>query len=66
MNKDSFNRIVRMKELKLLLGVSNATIYRYIKLNKFPKPIQLSTNIVGWRLSVVEAWINEREQTTTK
>jgi prophage regulatory protein len=66
MNKDSFNRIVRMKELKLLLGVSNATIYRHIKLNKFPKPIQLSTNIVGWRLSVVEAWINEREQTTTK
>jgi len=55
-----------MKELKLLLGVSNATIYRHIKLNKFPKPIQLSTNIVGWRLSVVEAWINEREQTTTK
>ena len=66
MNKDSFNRIVRMKELKLLLGVSNATIYRHIKLNKFPKPIQLSTNIVGWRLSVVESWINEREQTTTK
>ena len=66
MNKHSFNRIVRMKELKLLLGVSNATIYRHIKLNKFPKPIQLSTNIVGWRLSVVEAWINEREQTTTK
>jgi len=66
MNKDSFNRIVRMKELKLLLGVSNATIYRHIKLNKFPKPIQLSTNIVGWRLSVVEAWINEKEQTTTK
>jgi len=66
MNKDSFNRIVRMKELKLLLGVSSATIYRHIKLNKFPKPIQLSTNIVGWRLSVVEAWINEKEQTTTK
>jgi len=66
MNKDSFNRIVRMKELKLLLGLSNATIYRHIKLNKFPKPIQLSTNIVGWRLSVVEAWINEKEQTTTK
>ena len=66
MNKHSFNRIVRMKELKLLLGVSNATIYRHIKLNKFPKPIQLSTNIVGWRLSVVEAWINEKEQTTTK
>jgi prophage regulatory protein len=66
MNKDSFNRIVRMRELKLLLGVSNATIYRHIKLNKFPKPIQLSTNIVGWRLSVVEAWINEKEQTTTK
>jgi len=66
MNKDSFNRIVRMKELKLLLGVSNATIYRHIKLNKFPKPIHLSKRSVAWRLSVVESWINEREQTTTK
>jgi prophage regulatory protein len=66
MRENDFNRIVRMKELKLLLGVSNATIYRYIKLNKFPKPIQLSTNIVGWRLSVVEAWIKEREEIKTK
>jgi predicted DNA-binding transcriptional regulator AlpA len=55
-----------MKELKLLLGVNNATIYRHIKLNKFPKPIHLSKRSVAYRLSVVEAWINEREQTTTK
>ena len=66
MRENDFNRIVRMKELKLLLGVSNATIYRHIKLNKFPKPLQLSTNIVGWRLNVVEAWIKEREEIKNK
>lgn len=55
------DRIVRMKELKKILSLSNATIYRYIKLNQFPKQIQISSSIVGWRLSAVEEWIKQRE-----
>ena len=66
MSEEKFDRLVRMKELKILLGLSNSLIYRLISLNNFPKPIHLSKRSVGWRLSVVEAWINEREQTTTK
>jgi prophage regulatory protein len=68
MNINEFDRVVRMKELKKILGLSNATIYRYIKLNQFPKPIKFFTNIVGWRLSTIEEWIKEREakQNNTK
>ena len=66
MSEEKFDRLVRMKELKILVGLSNSLIYRLISLNNFPKPIHLSKRSVGWRLSVVEAWINEREQTTTK
>ncbi|WP_108646636.1 helix-turn-helix transcriptional regulator [Polynucleobacter rarus] len=61
MNPLQFDRIVRMRELKKLIGLSNATIYRYIKRNEFPRPFQISANCVGWRLSVVEDWIKARE-----
>lgn len=55
------DRIVRMKELKIIVGLSNATIYRLIQENKFPKQFHLSERTVGWRLSVIMEWINERE-----
>jgi len=64
MSNNEFDRVVRMKELKKLLGLSNATIYRHIKLNQFPKPTKFFTNIVGWRLSVIEDWIREKEGKT--
>ena len=62
MNLTQFDRIVRMRELKQLIGSSNATIYRYIKRNEFPKPVQISANCVGWRLSAIEDWLKAREQ----
>jgi prophage regulatory protein len=66
MSDEKFDRLVRMKELKILVGLSNSLIYRLISLNSFPKPIHLSKRSVAWRMSVVEAWINEKEQITTK
>ena len=62
MNPNQFDPIVRMRELKQLIGSSNATIYSYIKRNEFPKPVQISSNCVGWRLSAIEAWLKAKEQ----
>jgi len=61
MNSSEFDRLVRMKELKQLIGLSNASIYRYIKNGTFPKQIQLSQNCVAWRMSAIEKWIREKE-----
>lgn len=55
-------RIIRMPELKNMLGISRATIYR--KLSEadgaFPVPVRLGPNSIGFRLADVEAWIATR------
>ena len=56
-----FDRLVRIKELKQLIGLSNATIYRLIRNGTFSKQIHLSDKCVAWRLSAVEAWIRGKQ-----
>ena len=48
-------------QLEKLLKVSPATIYRWIKEGKFPKPVRLGANMVRWKASDIEVWIVERE-----
>ena len=52
--------IYRMSDLTKNLHVSRSTILRAIARGDFPAPVQLSQRCVGWRVSDVEAWINER------
>lgn len=49
------------QELEKLFKVSTATIYRWIKAGRFPKPVQLGANLVRWKASDIEAWMEERE-----
>ena len=55
------DRIVRMPELVKMLGMSRSSIYRLISLDEFPQQLHLSTRTVGWRLSVIEKWLAEKE-----
>jgi prophage regulatory protein len=48
-------------QLEKLFKVSPATIYRWIKEGKFPKPVRLGANMVRWKASDIEVWIVERE-----
>lgn len=50
-----------MKELTSIVGLSRSTIYRLIQEGKFPKQIHLSIRTAGWRLSVINEWINQKE-----
>ena len=49
------------QELEKLFKVSPATIYRWIKEGKFPKPIHLGANMVRWKVSDIESWLTEKE-----
>jgi predicted DNA-binding transcriptional regulator AlpA len=44
-----------------ITGVSAATLYRWIKIGKFPPPIHLSERIRGWPSDAVQAWLNARD-----
>ena len=55
------DRYIRIKELAAMLGIAKSTIYRLVKENKFPKQIKLTERTSVWRLSVINAWVKERE-----
>lgn len=58
------DRFIRMNELSPMLGLAQSTIYRLIKENKFPKQIKLTERTVVWRLSVINKWIEDKENST--
>ena len=49
-------------QLEKLFKVSLATIYRWIKEGKFPKPVRLGANMVRWKASDIEAWMMQKEK----
>jgi prophage regulatory protein len=57
---ESFDRLIRLRELVKLLSISRANVYRLMKMRKFPQSIKLTERTVAWRLSELEAWIQER------
>jgi prophage regulatory protein len=53
-------RILPIAETAKIAGLSRRTVYREVKAERFPKPVQLSIRRVGWRESEVDAWIKAR------
>ena len=56
------DRILRLPEVVYLTGISRSRIYVFMEheTDPFPRPIKLGENMVGWRKSEVEAWLNTR------
>nr|WP_089221146.1 AlpA family phage regulatory protein [Sphingomonas laterariae] len=50
-------RLVRLPEVRERTGLSTATIYRKVASGDFPNRVQISTNVVGWYESQIDAWI---------
>ena len=56
-------RIVRLKEVQRMTGLSRSTIYAQIAKGDFPKQIQLTEGrSVGWHVSAIIKWIESRQQ----
>jgi prophage regulatory protein len=51
------DRLLRLPELVRTIGVSRATIYRYVDSGRLPSPVQLSTRCIAWRASEIAAWM---------
>lgn len=66
MSTSDFDRLVRIKELKKMIGLSHSSIYRHMSNGNFPKPIHLSERSVAWKPSVIDGWIKTKENKVTK
>jgi prophage regulatory protein len=54
-------RLVRMRELRVLTGLGRSTIHRLIGQGRFPKQLHpFGNNLAAWRYSEVAQWIADR------
>jgi prophage regulatory protein len=56
----ALERLIGRKEVLILIGISNATLWRWIKAGRFPAPMKIGKKKVAWRSSVLATWIAQR------
>ena len=54
------HRILRLRQVKDMVGLSKTTLYARIGEGSFPRPISLGGRSVGWLESEVVEWQNAR------
>jgi prophage regulatory protein len=54
-------KILRLKEVQDMTGLSRSAIYQLIARGQFPKQIKLSIRAAGWRSREVQEWIDSRQ-----
>jgi len=59
---DETDRMVRLKELKTIVGLSGPTIFRRCKDGTFPASLKIGPGTRGataWRLSEIKSWMKQ-------
>ena len=54
------DKIIRVREVLELTGLSRTTLWRLEKKGQFPARLPLSSGSVGWRLKEIRSWIDSR------
>ena len=49
-------------EILARLGISRATLYRWISEGRFPRPLILGPRVRRWRAGVIENWLKSLER----
>jgi prophage regulatory protein len=60
MQKNTNQKILRLREVLSCTGMSRSMVYDLITKKQFPAPINLSARAVGWLEREVDAWIQTR------
>lgn len=53
-------RLLSVKQVLGLMGISRSTLYAMMRAKEFPKPVQIAKRRIGWLNSDVEEWLKER------
>jgi excisionase family DNA binding protein len=56
----AFDFALRPRQVAKALGISNATLYRWVASGMFPKPHKLGLSMSFWRTSTVNAWLDQQ------
>ena len=52
-------KLLKVKEVAQIVGLSRATIYIEVKLGRFPRPRKVASKAVRWREDEILQWIDD-------
>ena len=58
------DRMLRPTEVMARTGLSRTTIWRRVRAGKFPPPVVLGEQSIGWPESIIDEWGNSRPRRT--
>ena len=58
----STRRLLRLREVKHLVGLGRSAIYDQVKRGHFPAPVHIGPRAVAWASDQIDAWIDSRIQ----
>jgi len=66
MQNDMSNEItmLRLDQVRQIVGLSRTTIYTMMAAGQFPKQVQISLKAVGWPRAEIQQWLAERVKTS--
>ncbi len=53
-------KILRIDQVTEQTGLSRSSVYKQIRLGRFPRAIKLTTRASGWEEGAVQGWIEDR------
>jgi prophage regulatory protein len=53
-------RIMRLAEVMSVTGYKKSSVYKYVALGIFPRPVPLTGRAVGWVSTEIEDWVKAR------
>ena len=60
------DRLIRLKEVLGLTGLSRSTVYRKKRVGTFPESVQLGERVVAWWEAEVREWMASRPKSGTR
>lgn len=53
-------RLLRLRSVLEMTGLGRSSLYKMIKEQKFPRPVQIGARSVAWDSTAVATWMQER------
>ena len=58
------DRLLRREEVEVRTGLARSSIYRLMRLKRFPEPLRIGDRAVRWPEAEIEAWLADRPRAT--
>ena len=55
---------LRAADVCSILNISIPSLYRWVRVGLFPKPIKYGPHCSGWEASTIDAWVEAKKSTS--